>query len=69
MIKARWQANGVTRYTAVVRLRRGATVLHQKSKTFNHRTATQRRAKHREVALEDRQPWFAYNTARPPSQS
>ncbi len=28
-------------------------VLHQESKTFNHRTAAQRWAKHREVALED----------------
>ena len=52
-IKARKQANGSTRYTAVVRLRRGTTVLHQVSRTFTHRTAALSWAKHREVALED----------------
>ena len=52
-IKARKQANGSTRYTAVVRLRRGTTVLHQESRTFTHRTAALSWAKHREVALED----------------
>jgi integrase len=52
-IKARRQANGSTRYTAVVRIRRGATVLHQESRTFTHRSAALSCAKHREVALED----------------
>jgi len=52
-IKARKQANGSTRYTAVVRIRRGTTVLHQESRTFTHRTAALSWAKHREVALED----------------
>ncbi|HEV7607234.1 MAG TPA: tyrosine-type recombinase/integrase [Steroidobacteraceae bacterium] len=52
-IKARKQASGSTRYTAVVRLRRGTTVLHQESRTFTHRTAALSWAKHREVALED----------------
>jgi len=52
-IKARKQANGSTRYTAVVRIRRGMTVLHQESRTFTHRTAALSWAKHREVALED----------------
>ncbi len=52
-IKARKQANGSTRYTAVVRVRRGTTVLHQESRTFTHRTAALSWAKHREVALEE----------------
>jgi integrase len=52
-IRARKQANGSTRYTAVVRLRRGTTVLHQESRTFTHRTAALSWAKHREIALED----------------
>jgi hypothetical protein len=52
-IKVRKQANGSTRYTAVVRIRRGTTVLHQESRTFTHRTAALSWAKHREVALED----------------
>jgi integrase len=52
-IKIRKQANGLTRYTAVVRIRRGTTVLHQESRTFTHRTAALSWAKHREVALEN----------------
>jgi integrase len=52
-IKARRQANGATRYTAVVRMRRGTTVLHQESKTFAHRSAAVTWAKHREVELEN----------------
>jgi integrase len=52
-IKIRKQANGSTRYTAVVRIRRGTTVLHQESRTFAHRTAALSWAKHREVALEN----------------
>jgi hypothetical protein len=52
-IKARKQANGSTRYTAIVRIRRGTTVLHQESRTFTHRTAALSWARHREVALED----------------
>jgi len=52
-IKARRQANGSTRYTAVVRIRRGTTVLHQESRTFTHRSAALSWAKHREVALEE----------------
>ena len=51
-IKARKQANGSTRYTAIVRIRRGTTVLHRESRTFTHRTAALSWAKHREVALE-----------------
>jgi hypothetical protein len=52
-IKVRRQANGSTRYTVVVRMRRGTIVLHQGSKTFTHRTAALICAKYREVALED----------------
>ena len=52
-IKVRKQTNGSTRYTAIVRIRRGSTVLHQESRTFTHRTAALSWAKHREVALED----------------
>jgi integrase len=52
-IKARKQSNGSTRYTAVVRIRRGTTVLHQESQTFTHRAAALSWAKHREVALEE----------------
>jgi hypothetical protein len=38
-IKTRKQANGSTRYTAIVRIRRGTTMLHQESRAFTHRTA------------------------------
>jgi hypothetical protein len=51
-IKIRKQANGSTRYTAIVRVRRGTTMLHQESRTFTHRTAALSWAKHPEVALE-----------------
>jgi integrase len=51
-IKARKQANGTTRYTAIVRLRRGKTILHHESKTFAFRAAAFSWAKHREVELE-----------------
>ena len=42
-----------TRYTAIVRIRRGTTILHRESRTFTHRSAALSWAKHREVALED----------------
>jgi hypothetical protein len=50
--KSRKQANGSTRHTAVVRIRRGTTVLQQESRTFTHRTAALSWAKHREVPHE-----------------
>jgi hypothetical protein len=50
-IKARIQANGITRYTAIVRMRRGAAIIHRESKTFAHRTAALSWARHREVLL------------------
>jgi hypothetical protein len=52
-IKARKQADGSTRYTAVVRMRRQGKVLHQEAKTFAYRSAAERWGKQREVALED----------------
>jgi integrase len=52
-LKARKQANGETRYTAIVRIRRGGVVIHREAKTFTHRSAALSWAKHREVALED----------------
>ena len=51
-IKARKQANGSVRHTAIVRIRRGKTVIHRESKTFAFRAAALSWAKHREVELE-----------------
>ena len=51
-IKARKQANGMTRYTAILRIRRGQAVLHQEAKTFTFRAAAVAWAKSREVELE-----------------
>lgn len=52
-IKTRKQADGATRYTAIVRLRRQGKILHRESRTFTHRSAALSWAKHREVALEN----------------
>jgi hypothetical protein len=52
-IKVRKQTDGITRYTAIVRIRRGGAILHRESRTFAHRSAALSWAKHREVALED----------------
>ena len=52
-IKARRQATGSIRYTAIVRKRVGTKIVHPEAKTFTHRTAALSWAKHREVALED----------------
>src|ERR1700722_11561603 len=52
-IKVRKQANGITRYTAIVRIRRGGAILHRESRTFAHRSAALSWAKYREVVLED----------------
>jgi hypothetical protein len=52
-IKVRRQSDGSTRYTAIIRLRNGKTIVHQEAKTFAHRSAAVSWAKHREVALED----------------
>lgn len=40
-IRARKQVNGTTRYTAMVRLRKGKTVIHQETKTFAFRAAAE----------------------------
>jgi hypothetical protein len=45
-IRARNQANGSTRYTAMVRLRKGKTIIHQEAKTFAFRAAAFSWAKH-----------------------
>ncbi|HEY5214233.1 MAG TPA: hypothetical protein VIJ38_14555 [Acidobacteriaceae bacterium] len=50
--RARKQADGSTRYTAIVRIRRGKTIVYREYKTFALRTASASWAKHREVALE-----------------
>jgi integrase len=52
-IKARKQGDGVTRYTAIVRIRRGGKILHRESRTFAHRSAALSWARHREVELEN----------------
>jgi hypothetical protein len=36
-IKIRKQSDGSTRYTAIVRVRRGKTIVHQEARTFAHR--------------------------------
>jgi hypothetical protein len=51
-IRARMQATGSTRYTAIVRLRKGKTLTHQEAKTFAFRAAAFAWAKHREMELE-----------------
>jgi hypothetical protein len=45
-IRARNQANGSTRYTAMGRLRKGKTIIHQEAKTFAFRAAAFSWAKH-----------------------
>jgi hypothetical protein len=45
-IKARKQTNGQTRYAAIVRIRRGGAILHRESRTFTHRSAAIRHARH-----------------------
>jgi hypothetical protein len=51
-IRARKQVDGSTRYTAIVRIRRGKTIVYREYKTFALRTAAASWAKHREVTLE-----------------
>lgn len=52
-IRLRKASNGNVRYTAIVRLRKGKTLLHTEAKTFAHRAAAERWGKAREVALEN----------------
>jgi integrase len=51
-IKARRQANGSVRHTAIVRKRVGKTIVHRGAKTFTHRSAAVSWARYREVELE-----------------
>jgi integrase len=51
-IRARKQADGSTRYTAIVRIRRGKAIIYQEYRTFALRAAAASWAKHREVTLE-----------------
>lgn len=52
-IRLRRKNDGTLRYTAEVRLRRGKVVIHSEGKTFMHRSAAEKWAKAREVALEN----------------
>jgi hypothetical protein len=65
-IRARRQSDGTIRYTAIVRLRQGKTVLHYESKTFSQRSAASGWAKSREVALEDPSSSLDRTTSRGP---
>ena len=51
-IRARRQADGSTRYTAIIRIRKGTNLIQQEYRTFAHRSAAASWAKHREVQLE-----------------
>lgn len=50
-IRARRQSDGTMRYAAVVRIRKGKTLIHQEYKTFTHRSAALTWAKHRAVVI------------------
>ena len=52
-IRARRQADGSTRYTAIILIRKGRTLIQQEYRTFAHRSAAASWAKHREVQLEN----------------
>jgi hypothetical protein len=52
-ILTRKYRSGSTRYTAVIRIRKGKCVVHREAKTFAHRAAALSWAKHREIALEN----------------
>ena len=52
-IRARKRADGKTRYTAIVRIRKRKTLLYQECRTFAFRTAATSWARHREVELEN----------------
>jgi hypothetical protein len=51
-IRLRKQADSSTRDTAIVRIRRGKTIVYQESKTFALRTAAVSWTKHRQAAPE-----------------
>jgi integrase len=52
-IRARRQADGSTRYTAIIRIRKGRALIQQEYRTFAQRSAAASWAKHREVQLEN----------------
>lgn len=52
-IRARRQADGSTRYTAIIRIRKGRALIQQEYRTFAQRSAAASWAKHREVHLEN----------------
>jgi integrase len=52
-IRARRQADGSTRYTAIIRIRKGRALIQQEYRTFAQRSAAASWAKHREVELEN----------------
>lgn len=65
-IRVRKYSTGRTRYTAIVRLRRGQTIIHQEARTFAHRAAAATWARHREVELENPESELRQsNTPRP----
>src|SRR5580692_8686786 len=52
-IRARRQADGSTRYTAIIRIRKGRALIQQEYRTLAQRSAAASWAKHREVQLEN----------------
>lgn len=52
-IRARKRSDGTTRYTAIVRIRKGKAIVYQEYRTFALRTAAASWARHLEVELED----------------
>jgi integrase len=52
-LRACRQADGSTRYTAIIRIRKGRALIQQEYRTFAHRAAAASWAKHREVELEN----------------
>ena len=51
-ILTRNYGSGDTRHRAVIRIRRGTTVVYREAKTFAHRSAAITWARHREVQLD-----------------
>jgi hypothetical protein len=52
-IRARRQADGSTRYTAIIAIRKGRALIQQEYRTFAQRSAAAGWAKHREVQIEN----------------
>lgn len=65
-IRGRKKADGSTRYTAVIRIRRGKTIVYREYKTFAMRTAATSWARHREVTLEQPGALDKVNHGAPP---